>query len=325
MKNILLRGIALSLTLLAGLAASARADLPDRALKLVVPYTPGGSADIVGRALATGLAKEIGQAVVVDNKPGANTMVAASAVARAPADGYTLLLASSASMVLNPQLYKKMSYVPQKDYRVLAVAVEAPLVVVTNDSAPARTLKEFQAYAKANPGRLNYGSVGLGNPLQLASEMLKSELQIDLVHVPYNGSAPALAALLGNDTQLMIDVVSTSLPHIRAGKLRALAVTAGERVKSLPEVPTVAEAGFPGFHAATWFGVAVPAATPAAVSASLQSAIHKVMQGAQFRSLVEAQSLLVQSPRTDAELDQYIERDRSSWGKVIRERNITLE
>lgn len=325
MKKALLRGIALSLFLAAGLAVSAHADYPDHALKLVVPYTPGGSADLVARALAAELAKEIGQAVVVDNKPGGNTMLAANAVARAPADGYTLLLASSASMVLNPLLYKKMSYVPQKDYRVLAVVTEAPLVVVTNDKASSRTLREFQAYAKANAGSLNYGSVGLGNPLQLATEMLKSELQIDLVHVPYNGSAPALAGLLGNDTQLMVDVVSTSLPHIRAGKLHALAVTGSKRVKSLPEVPTVAEVGFPGFHAATWFGIAVPATTPATASATLQAAIHKVMQSAPFRSLVEAQSLLIQSPRTEAELSQYVERDRNSWGGVIRERGIALE
>jgi tripartite-type tricarboxylate transporter receptor subunit TctC len=318
----LLGAIALSLACAAGLA---HADYPDRPLKLVVPYTPGGSADILGRALAAELGKEVGQQVVVENKPGANTMIAASAVARAPADGYTLLLGSSASMVLNPLLYRKMSYVPQKDYRVLAVVAEAPLVVVSNDKVPAQNLRDFTAYAKANAGRLNYSSVGLGNPLQLATEMLKGELQFEATHVPYNGSAPALAALLANDTQLMVDVAATSLPHIRAGKLRALAVTGSERLASLPEVPTVAESGAPGFHAATWFGVAVPAATPAPVAQRLQSALAKVMAAPSFRSLLEAQSLLPQPARGEAEVDRYVERDRASWGKVIRAHNISLE
>ena len=320
----LIGGIAASFALTAGFA-HAQAPYPERPLKLVVPYTPGGSADILARTLATELGKEIGQSVVVDNRPGANTLIAANAVARAPADGYTVLLASSASMVLNPLLYRKMSYVPQKDFRLLNVVAEAPLVVVVNDKVPAQNLKEFAPYAKANAGKLNYSSVGLGNPLQLATEMLKGELQIEATHVPYNGSAPALAALLANDTQFMVDVVSTSLPHIRAGKLRALAVTGGERIKSMPEVPTVAESGFPGFRAATWFGAAVPAGTPAAVATRLQSAIDKVMANPQFRSVLDAQSLMAQPPRNDEQLDQYVERDRSSWGKVIRAHNITLE
>ena len=318
----LFAGIACALALVAGLA---HAQYPERPVKLVVPYTPGGSADILARTLATELGKEIGQSVVVENRPGANTQIAATAVARAPADGYTVLLASSASMVLNPLLYSKMNYVPEKDLRLLNVVAEAPLVVVVNDKVPAQNLRDFAAHAKANAGRLNYSSVGLGNPLQLATEMLKSELQIDVTHVPYNGSAPAIAALLSNDTQLMVDVVSTSLPHIRTGKLRALAVTGSERAKSLPDVPTVAESGFPGFHAATWFGAAVPAGTPAAVATRLQSAIDKVMMNPQFRNVLDAQSLMAQSPRTDEQLNQYIGRDRSSWGKVIRTHNIKLE
>jgi tripartite-type tricarboxylate transporter receptor subunit TctC len=322
-KTSLLGRVALSLALLSG--GAAHADYPERAVKLVAPYAPGGSADMLARALAAELGKELGQAVVVENKPGANTQLAATAVARGPADGYTLLLASSASMVLNPLLYRKLNYEPQKDFRLLSVVAEAPLVVVAGDKVPAQNLKDFSAYAKANAGRLNDGSVGLGNPLQLATEMLKGELQIELTHVPYNGSAPALAALMAGDTQLMIDVVSTSLPHLRAGKLRALAVTGSERVKALPEVPTVAEAGFPGFHAATWFGIAVPAGTPAPVATRVQAAVHKAMLSASLRSLLDTQSLLAQPARSDAELGRYIERDRSNWGKVIRAHNITLE
>ena len=229
-------------------AAPALAAYPDRPIKLVVPYTPGGSTDQFGRAMAEGMSRELKQAVVVENRPGANTMVGTQGVARAQPDGYTILMGSSASMVLNPMLYKKTGYDP-KDFKVILIGIEVPLVVVTNNQVPASNIKDFAAYAKAAGGKLNYSSVGLGNPLQLATEMLKSELGIEMTHVPYNGSAPALGSLLANDTQLMVDVVSTSLPHIKAGKLKALAVTGRSRLEVLPNVPTVAESGYPNFHA----------------------------------------------------------------------------
>lgn len=320
--KLLLTFMAVSLSLVAGVA---RAEYPDHPVKLIVPYVPGGSVDNLARILAAELGNQIKQMVIIENKPGANTMIAATYVARSPADGYTGFIATSGSIVLNPLLYRKMNYAPDKDFRVLAVVAEAPMVLVINDKVPAQNLKDFTSYAKANVGLLNYGSVGLGNPTQLAAEMLKGELQINVTHIPYNGSAPALAALLANDTQMMVDVVTTSLPFIRAGKLHALAVTGSVRLASLPDVPTVAEAGFPGFHAASWIGVAVPAATPSPVAELLQSAVNKVMVEPKFRELLESRSLLPQSPRSETELNQYIERDRTNWGKVIREHKVTLE
>jgi tripartite-type tricarboxylate transporter receptor subunit TctC len=304
--------------------ATAQTPFPDKPIKLLVPYTPGGVTDILARGLAAGMGKALGQSVVVENKPGANTKIATLAVSRAPADGYTLLLASSASLVLNPLLYRQMGYAPN-DFRLAGIVAEAPLVVVTNTQLPARNLKEFTTYAKAHAGRLNYASVGLGNPLQLATELLKEALQIEATHIPYPGSVPALTSLMANDTQLMIDVVSTSLPQIRAGKLHALAVTGSQRLKDLPDVPTVAESAVPGFNAATWFGVALPAATPPAVAERVQDAVRTAMADAQFRTLLEQRALLPQPPRSDAELRQYVERDRTTWGKVIRDRNIVLE
>ncbi|WP_454752469.1 Bug family tripartite tricarboxylate transporter substrate binding protein [Cupriavidus necator] len=304
---------------------AAQAAYPDRPIKLVVPYTPGGSTDQFGRALADGMSRQLGQTVVVENRPGAATMIGTNSVARAPADGYTMVLATNGSMVLNPMLYKKITYDPSKDFKIFTIGAEVPLVVVTNTQVPASNIREFAAYAKSAGGKLNYASVGLGNALQLATEMLKTELGIHVTHVPYNGSAPALAALLANDVQLMVDVVSTSLPHIKGGKLKALAVTGRTRLDVLPNVPTVAESGYPNFQAATWFGLAVPAQTPADAVARLQAAASHVLKDPQFRSTFNALGLIVQPPRSQAEIDRYIEADREHWGKVIRANNITLD
>lgn len=308
----------------AGMQA-AHAAYPDRPIKLVVPYTPGGSTDQFGRALADGMSRELRQPVVVENRPGAATMIGTSSVARAPADGYTVAFATNGSMVLNPLLYKKITYDPPRDFRIFSIGAEVPLVVVTNTQVPAGNLKEFAAYARSAGSKLNYSSVGLGNALQLATEMLKTEMGIQVTHVPYNGSAPALSALLANDVQLMVDVVSTSLPHIKAGKLKPLAVTSRSRLDVLPNVPTVAESGYPGFQAATWFGLAVPAQTPPEAVAKLQAAASRVLKDPQFRATFTGLGLVVQQPRTQAEIDRYIEADREHWGKVIRANNITLD
>lgn len=305
--------------------AVAQADFPDKPLKLVAPYAPGGSADMLARALATHLSGQLKQPVVVENKPGANTTIAATAVARAPADGYTLLLASNASMVLNPLLYKKLSYDPHRDLKLISILAEAPLVLVTNSETGIKTVADLQAYAKAHPGKLNYSSVGLGNPLQLTTELIKSRLHVDAVHVPFNGSAPALTALLANQTQLMVDVVSTSLPHIKSGKLVPIATLGLERSQYLPETPTVAESGLPGFRASTWFGVAVPSGTPAEISAKIKSAIDAVIGKPEFVAAVNAQYLAGRKPQTQAALDAFLKEDSAMWRKVISDNGITLD
>nr|WP_315845878.1 tripartite tricarboxylate transporter substrate binding protein [uncultured Achromobacter sp.] len=313
--------------LLVGVAGApqALAAFPDRPVKLVVPYTPGGAADQLSRVLAERLSRELSQSVVVENKPGANTMIAATQVARAQPDGYTLFLASNASMVLNPMLYQKISYDAARDFRVLSVVAELPLVVVANNEVPATTWAQFVSYAKARPGKLNYASVGIGNPLQLATELLKTRTGIDIAHIPYNGSAPALGSLMANDTQLMVDVISTSLPLVKENKIKALAVTTAERLPVLPDVPTVAESGFPGFRAATWFGVAVPLATPAAEAKTLQDAVARVMAQPDFRERFQTLGLVIQAPRGQAETDRYVAEDRERWGAVIRANQIKLD
>lgn len=309
----------------AAIAPQVLAAFPDRPVKLVVPYTPGGAADQLSRVLAERLSRELGQPVVVENKPGANTMIAATQVARAQPDGYTLFLASNASMVLNPMLYQKIAYDAARDFRVLSVVAELPLVVVANNAVPATTLAQFVSYAKTRPGKLNYASVGIGNPLQLATELLKSRTGVDIAHIPYNGSAPALSSLMANDTQLMVDVISTSLPLVKENKIKALAVTTAERLPVLPDVPTVAESGFPGFRAATWFGIAVPQATPAAEGRALQEAVARVMAQPDFRERFQTLGLVIQAPRDQAETDRYVAEDRERWGAVIQANHIKLD
>lgn len=310
---------------LANAQTPAQADYPGKPLKLVAPYAPGGSADLLARTLATHLSAEIKQPVVVENKPGANTMIAATAVARAPADGYTLLLASNASMVLNPLLYKKLSYEPAKDLVMTNILAEAPLVLVTNSQTGIRNVAELKAYAQAHAGRLNYSSIGLCNPLQLTTELIKSRLGVEATHIPFNGSAPALTALMSNETQLMVDVVGTSLPQIKAGKLVPIATTASVRSSFLPDTPTIAESGFPGFKAATWFGVAVPSGTPAAASVRLKAAIDAVVQKPEFIAALNAQYLAGRKPQTQQELDAFLKEDSAMWRKVIADNRIALE
>ncbi|CAB5722904.1 Argininosuccinate lyase [Delftia tsuruhatensis] len=323
MKN---KAIALLLAAAAAApAAFAQSDYPAKPIKLIAPYAPGGSVDVLARTLATHLSTELKQSVVVENRPGANTMIAASAVARSPADGYTLLLASNASMVLNPLLYKKLSYNPDKELRLTNILAEAPLVLVTNSQTGIRTVADLKAYARTHAGQLNYSSVGLGNPLQLTTELIKARLDVAATHIPFNGSAPALTALMANDTQLMVDVAGTSLPHIKAGKLVAIATTGPERSQFLPQTPTVAESGVPGFKASTWFGIALPAGTPAQARSTLQSAVNKVLLDPGFARALGQQTLAARQPQTQAQLDEFLASDSQMWRKVITDNNISLD
>jgi tripartite-type tricarboxylate transporter receptor subunit TctC len=293
----------LALAAAAGTAA-AQSDYPNKPIKLIAPYAPGGSVDVLARTLATHLSTELRQSVVVENRPGANTMIAASAVARSPADGYTLLLASNASMVLNPLLYKKLSYNPDKELKLTNILAEAPLVLVTNSQTGIKSVADLKAYSKARPGQLNYSSVGLGNPLQLTTELIKSRLDVAATHIPFNGSAP---------------------PHIKAGKLVAIATTGPERSQFLPQTPTIAESGVPGFRASTWFGIAVPAGTPAQARNALQAAVNKVLLNPEFASALGSQTLAARKPQTQAQLDEFLAADSQMWRKVIADNGIALE
>jgi len=298
---------------------------PERPMRLITPYAAGGSTDALARSLADGLRGALGQSVIVDNKPGANTAVGAQAAAAAVPDGYTLLICTGATVVLNPLLSPRLSYNPERDLAPVSRVAVTPLVLAVNPKVPANSLAELIALAKANPGKLNYASTGLGSTPHLASAFLESSAAIDMTHIPYNGSNPAILATIAGDVQIIVDAIGSSLPHIKAGKLRALAVMTPERLTVLPDVPSVAESGFPGFDVSAWFGIMAPAKTPPEIIARLNEAIGKTLQDGTFRERYEALGLLVVAPSSAQAFGSYIRAEREKWGPVVKAKRIVLE
>ncbi len=312
------RGLAL-----AALASPAAAQAwPTRPVRLVAPYAPGGVTDQLARAIAELLSRELGQPVLVENRPGGNTIIGTQAVTQAAPDGHTLLMASGASMVLNPLLYPRLPYQPARDLTALAVMVETPLVMAVPAALPAATIAEFVAMARARP--LNSASVGVGNPIHLAGELFAIAAGIELENIVYPGSAPALTSLIAGDVQVMFDVVLTALPFIREGRLRALGVTTRDRLPVLPEIPAIAES-YPGYEATTWFGVAAPRGLPAPVEGRLRQALAAAQGDAAFRARFGGLGLVVQPPRDAPALEELMAAESARWGGVIRARNIVLE
>ena len=313
------RALALAMLPLPALAQA----WPTRPLRLVCPYAPGGTTDQLARAIAELLARALGQPVLVENRAGANTIIGTQAVAQAAADGHTLLMASGASMVLNPLLYRRLPYDATRDLTTLAVMVETPLVMVVPATLPVRDVADFVAMARRQP--VNFASVGVGNPIHLAGELFRAAAGIEMQNVVYPGSAPALTALLAGDVQVIFDVVLTALPFILDGRLRALAVTTAARLPVLPDVPTIAESGFPGYEATTWFGVAAPRGLAPDVEARLRSALAAVQADAGFQARFGALGLVMLPPAERQAIEAGLAREAARWGGVIRARGIVLE
>ena len=250
---------------------------PDRPIKLVVPFAPGGATDILGRLLATSLGERLGQPVVVENRPGAGTVVAGALVAKAPPDGYTLLLGASTTLTLNPAIRNPLPYDPLRSFTPLGLVADMGLVLVAHNETPARTLPELVALAKANPDKLSYGSFGTGSSVHFGGEMLKTATGMRMVHVPFNGSSPSLTALMGGQVQVAVDTVVATTPLIKAGKIRPIAALGPQRLALLPQVPTVAESGYPGFAMDTWFAFLAPAGLPAPIQKKLEKALADAM------------------------------------------------
>jgi tripartite-type tricarboxylate transporter receptor subunit TctC len=290
---------------------------PAKPIRFVVPYPAGGPLDTVARLLGQKVSESTKQPVIVDNKPGAGGNIGADAVAKAPADGYTILMGAVATHAINPTLYSSIPYDAIKDFAPVTQVASTPNVLVVNPSVPAANVREFIAYAKANPGKLNFGSGSSGSAGHLAGELFKTMAGVDMVHVPYKGAAPAMSDLVGGQIQLMFDNLASSLAQVRAGKVRALAVTTARRSALAPDLPTIAESGLPGFDISTWFGIFVPAGTPREVVARLHDEFTRALAMPDIR---ERMMSLGAEPvgSTPGEFAAYIRAEADKYARVIK-------
>ncbi|MFB9265666.1 Bug family tripartite tricarboxylate transporter substrate binding protein [Bradyrhizobium erythrophlei] len=301
------------------------ADYPTRPIKLVVPYAAGGPTDVLGRLVGEYLGRDLKQPVIVENKAGAQGAIGAEAVARSEPDGYTLFVTAASIFVLNPQLYKKLPYEPAKDFRMLALITDAPVIMEVHPSVPAKTIAEFVAYARNNPGKLNFGSAGTGGTTHLAGEMFRQMAGVDLVHVPYKGAGPALGDLLSGNIQLMFDTLGTALPPVRSGLLRALGVSSAQRIPDLPDLPTIAESGYPDYAVSVWYGIAAPSRVPDDVADKIKASLDRGLNDQAFRASLERIGFPPLRPKSLAEIDTFVAADRARWADVIKALNISLD
>jgi tripartite-type tricarboxylate transporter receptor subunit TctC len=289
---------------------------PAKPLRIIVPFPAGGPADIFGRGLAQGMSAELGQSVIVENVSGVGGVLGIDRVAKSAPDGYTLGLNSASTLSIAPFSLSSMPYDVKKDFALVTLVVRVPEVLALHPSVPAKSLGELIAYARANPGKLNFGSAGSGSITHLAGELLKAEAKVDLVHVPYKGAAPAVADLLEGKVQMGIFDVPVLLAHIRSGKLRALSVTSASRAPTLPDVPTTAEGGYPNVTSDNWYGLVLPAATPA----DIQKRVHAAAFGAlKTPALVEQYAKVggVASPGSPQEYAAFLASEQAKWSKVV--------
>jgi tripartite-type tricarboxylate transporter receptor subunit TctC len=305
--------------------AAVAAEYPTRPIKLVVPYAAGGPTDVLGRLVGEFLSRDLKQPVIVENKAGAQGAIGAEIVARSEPDGYTLFVTAASIIVLNPMLYKKLPYDPVKDLRVLSLMTDLPVVMEVHPSVPAKTVAEFVAYAKANPGKVNFGSAGTGGTIHLAGEMFKQIAGVDMVHVPYRGAGPALTDLISGNIQVMFDTLSTALPPVKGGLLRPLGVSSEKRSPDLPDVPTIAESGYPDYRVSVWFGVAAPAKLPDDVAQKVSASLDRALNDDAFRASLEKIGFPALRPRSAAAINEFIDADRARWSAVIKKLNISLD
>ncbi len=289
---------------------------PSKPIRLISPYAAGGANDIVCRVISDKLAELMGQPILVDNKPGAGSIVGSTLLVKSPPDGYTIMMADIAHGA-NPALHKKMPYDTLKDFTPVILVAQLPTVLLVNPSLPVNSIAELVAYAKQHPGKLNYSSSGFGSTNHLAAEVFKNELGLDIVHVPYQGGGEAMNALLGGQVQMLFITLPPSLPHIKAGKVKALAVTSAKRTDLLPDVPTVAETVLPGFDVNLWIGVVAPAGTPAAIVNRINADFNKVLAIPSVKERIAALGGNVDGG-TPEQFDTFIHNEIARWGKTIK-------
>ncbi len=296
---------------------------PTRPIRLLIPFAPGGGADTLARIISPKMTDALGQTWVVDNRGGAAGNLAAEIVTRAAPDGHTVFMGFSTVLTVNPSLYK-LPYSVEKDLQPVTLLATAQYILVLHPSVPAGTLKDFIALARQKPGSLNYSSAGVGSPLHLAAELFKKRAGVSMVHIAYKGGGPAAAAVLAGETQVLFGSVASSMPHVKAGKLKALATTGAKRSKVAPELPTLAESGFPGFDVSSWYALLVPAKTPASTGERLRDAALRTVGLADVQQAMSRQGLEVESS-TPQELAARIKSETAVWAVVIKDAGIRAE
>ncbi|MFJ1299658.1 tripartite tricarboxylate transporter substrate binding protein [Pseudomonadota bacterium AL_CKDN230030165-1A_HGKHYDSX7] len=317
-------GLALCSAALAAPLAAHAAGYPDRPVKWVVPFPPGGAMDSIARTLGEAMGRELGTSFIVENRAGAGGNIGAATVARSAPDGYTIMIAAN-GMAVNPALYRDMNYDPQKDFAPISLLAVVPNVLVANpDRTTAKSVQDVISQAKAKPGHYTYASAGVGTSIHLAGELFVSLAQVDLLHVPYKGSGPAIADLLGGQVDYMFDSITSAKPHIQAGKLRALAVTTAKRSSALPDVPTVAEAGLPGYELMPWFAAFAPAGTPPEIVERLNASMRKALSDPKVK---DAMASIGAEPigGSPAELRDHLAKETAQWAVLVKERNIKIQ
>jgi len=320
-RQLLGRTLALAVAGCCAASAQAQAAYPAKPVKVLIAFTAGGTTDILARAVTQKLTEKLGQPFVIDNKPGGGGNIGTEMAVRAPADGYTLIVNSVGPMAVNQSLYKNLPYDPLKDLVPVVQLADVPNVLVVNNDLPARTLEEFIAYAKANPGKLSYGSTGVGTSSHLSSTMLSQRIGADTLHVPYKGSG-ALNDLLAGRLQFMFATIPSVIQHIKAGKLRALAVSSAKPSRALPGVPTVADKGFPGFEAGSWFGFFAPRGTPAPVVALLNRTVNEVLPSLEEQMVREGADPVGGSPE---QFGRFAQKEFEKWAVIVKASGATAE
>ncbi|MBU69153.1 MAG: ABC transporter substrate-binding protein [Cupriavidus sp.] len=310
-------------SLLAVAPAAGAQDWPTRPIRMVVPYPPGGPTDIVARVVGQKLSERLGQTVVVDNRPGAGGNIGADAVAKSAPDGYTMLVATTAHAI-NMTLFSKPGYNTRTDFAPVSMLTSGPLVLVTAPSTPAGSVAELIAMARANPGKVTFASSGNGQSTHLAAELFDSMAGVRMTHVPYKGSAPALTDVMAGQATVMFDTMLSAMPFVRDGKLRALAITGATRSPAAPDVPTMAQAGLPGYEATAWNALLVPAGTPAAVQSKLSEALKAVLNQDDVRARFASQGFAA-TWTSPADTGQFIAREIDKWGKVVKASGATID
>ncbi len=305
------------------LATGAALAYPTKPIRLIVPFAPGGPGDTIGRLMGKKLTESLGQPVVIDNRSGASTLIGTEIAAKSPPDGYTLLLISTTNAV-NPGLFKKLPYDPVKDFAPLTMVASTPFMLVVHPSVAANSVADLVSLARIKPGQINYGSSGSGSSIHLTTELLKSAAKIDMTHVPYKGSGPAFIDVMAGQIQVLFSSTVSSLPHVKTGKVRGLALTSARRATALPNVPTVAESGYPGFESSSWFGFLLPAKTPRAVMERLLADTRAALKSPDLNEGLLSQGA-EPGGNSPAEFSAYFEGEIRKWAGVIRAANIRLE